>query len=153
MNDPADDLKDLDGETVERMIRKNPIVKFWKEAEGDEMSKDEDLYSSTTECGLYHKISLKPCLSLYSQLTLPSQLVTTSQTKEVESSPVQQVMNQQNLQYLTRNASAKKLELLLTKGANINLPNSQGKAPLMIACTMGPAAMVDRILQGKSCLT
>ena len=43
LNDPADDLKDLDGKTVERMIRKNPFVKFWKEAEGDEMSKDEDL--------------------------------------------------------------------------------------------------------------
>ena len=59
LNDPTDNIKKM-------LIRKNPTVKFWKEAQDDEMSKifsifsdnnmriceKEDLYSNTTECGL-----------------------------------------------------------------------------------------------------
>ena len=70
--DSAEDIKKLDTETVEKMIRKDPNVKSWKEARDDEMSKilrifmsngmmiceEEDVYRNTTEVGLYEKISL-----------------------------------------------------------------------------------------------
>ena len=71
LHDPADDIKNLDTETVEKIIRKKPIMKFWREARSDEMSKifriitcysnqicgEQDLYN-TTEGGLYIKITL-----------------------------------------------------------------------------------------------
>ena len=72
LNDPADNIKKLDIETVEKLIRKFSIVKLWKEARDDEMNKifristgnslricgKSDLYSNTTEIGLFHNLSL-----------------------------------------------------------------------------------------------
>ena len=72
LNDPADDFKKLDTGTVEELIRKEPSLKFWKEARSDEMSKvyrifcgnsiricvDQKLYRNIAECGLYYNIHL-----------------------------------------------------------------------------------------------
>ena len=72
LNDPAENIKKLDTDTVEKLLSKNLLMMFYKEAETDEISKifriftgnrvkicwEEELYSDTTETGLYHKISL-----------------------------------------------------------------------------------------------
>ena len=71
-NDPAEDIKKLDTDTVEKLVSKNPLMMFYKEAKTDEISKiiriitgnglkicgEKELYSYTTEGGLYDKISL-----------------------------------------------------------------------------------------------
>ena len=70
--DPADNFKKLDNETVEKLVSKDPLMMFYKEAETDEVSKifriitgnftkicgDKDLYSDTTEMGLDNTFSL-----------------------------------------------------------------------------------------------
>ena len=71
LNDPAEDIKTLDTDTVEKLARKNPVLMFYKKADTDEIRKIfrifygnsyqicevADLYD-TTEGGLYNKISL-----------------------------------------------------------------------------------------------
>ena len=71
LHDPAENLKTLDPETVERLVSSDPTMMFWKEAKTDEMNKiyriftgnhiqvcpDEDLYSNTKEDGLYSNMS------------------------------------------------------------------------------------------------
>ena len=71
VDDPAEDIKTLDTDTVEKLVRNNPIMMISKEAKTDEVSKifrifsdniskicgEEDLYD-TTETGLYHTSSL-----------------------------------------------------------------------------------------------
>ena len=70
LNDPAENLKILDAETVEKLLRKNPNMMLWKEARSDEISKiyrilndnhigiceKEELYN-ISEAGLYHNFS------------------------------------------------------------------------------------------------
>ena len=72
LHDPADNLKTLDSKTVEKLVSKGMMFYNYKEAETDEMGKIcriicgnskkicevEDLYSDTTETGLYNNISL-----------------------------------------------------------------------------------------------
>ena len=70
LNDPSENLKILDAETVEKLLRKNPNMMLWKEARNDEISKiyrilndnhigiceKEELYN-ISEAGLYHNFS------------------------------------------------------------------------------------------------
>ena len=69
LNDPADDIKILDTETVVKLVRKNPIVKFWWAARTDEISKIFRIFSGNNtnlendegegeEAGLYINYSL-----------------------------------------------------------------------------------------------
>ena len=71
LNDPVENLKYLDTDTVEKLVRKDPIVRFWREAQSDEISKilriitgnwfqvcgEEKLYD-TNEAGLYNSCSI-----------------------------------------------------------------------------------------------
>ena len=71
LNDPADDLKSLDSDTVEKLVSKSPTVEFWRKAKTGEISKflriisgnwfpicaDEELYD-TNELGVYNNIAL-----------------------------------------------------------------------------------------------
>ena len=72
-HDPAENLRNLEMETIEKVVRKNPDgnVRFWRDAKTDKMSKifriigdnhfpicmEEDLYD-TTLLGLYNNFSL-----------------------------------------------------------------------------------------------
>ena len=74
LHDPADNLKTLDAQTAEKLVRtsKDPMMKFYVNAETDEMSRifrifyghsikiciEKDLYRDNTEGGLYTNISL-----------------------------------------------------------------------------------------------
>ena len=71
LNDPAENFKILDTDTVENLINRYPCMKFYKEPKRDEISKiyrivvdngiticgEEELYSDTKETGVYNKIS------------------------------------------------------------------------------------------------
>ena len=70
LNDPADDFKVLDAQTVEELVTNEPFLKSWKEPQSDEMSKiyriyhgnamkiceEEDLYSNPRDAGIYNTI-------------------------------------------------------------------------------------------------
>ena len=72
LQDPAENLKTLDTNTVEDLTSKDRAVLFWKEVRSDEESRIfrifsgnnyqicelEDLYSNVTDLGLYYMISL-----------------------------------------------------------------------------------------------
>ena len=72
IRDPAENLKMMDPETVEKLVREDPVIKSWREAKSDEISKiyrivsanshrfceDPNLYSNITEIGLYNYIAL-----------------------------------------------------------------------------------------------
>ena len=71
LHDPAENLKTLDSKTVKDMVRRNPVVFFWKQDQGDEKNKILRIFTGdsihicevqglydTFEAGLYHKIAL-----------------------------------------------------------------------------------------------
>ena len=71
VSDPAEDIKTLDIEIFEKIVRNDPMMMLYKEAKTDEVIKifrifsgnymeiceSEDLYDNT-EVGIYNKISL-----------------------------------------------------------------------------------------------